>query len=898
MRSVHRFAITVWPILEEYGEYGECGQYGKYGKWRGQWPPALPTLPILPTLSIPPYSARARALLVILALALAAAGTRPCPAAEAPAGVVADFAVEGEAQRWKLVNAGPKSRVEPVAGPDGSAGVEVTCVYEPQLTPQSHSPAPYMPFRRDFDGAGAAGGGFTRLTFWHKGDSAQVVFSERERGDCYYAMTGESKEWRRISCPFHELRFGWNMGGKGKGVFDLARMESLHFAATPPPGETRQYAIALVRMERSEEDLDPRVFIGSTRPARVDLYPRAFRLPLGRTQPLLALVTNERGCGLKGVALEMALVGPGGLLPPGDAAGRRPERSLRLQTDAEGKARARYLPLSGAGAKAALTVRVVDAPGMEPARAEVTTAPPAGRKVALGANGFFAGPDGKPLLLLGGLFLPWWGTPENGELKSMAPLSVIGASEAEQRAWFAYLKSNGVNYVRGYWPWGAPLKLGPGGAEVAPSFDLEGHVNEPVVAALERTLAIGGEQGIGFSLTIADCARHFVGGYGYRLEVPQGKTRRHILQEAEGFLREFVPRLMHNPNVWAYEITNEQGGSTYDWTNRFIGVIKEMDPMTPVMVSHGGGGVQTADPLAWMKNTGLDVYQPHVYPDGGHALYLPEVDAGLLQEVHYNLVAGPKPWLLGESGGYGTHPPMGPEPDAATQQYLARDCIWFALLNRSLGASIWGIKHHANTQFRVAAEIARQVDWPALARARATVGVAVPRETSERSFFQSDAGKKALRVMADYVRWGLENGVTVDLVPDAAGYAVRRSALDPFDPPRVDAPFTVGKGCQWKCRISADGKMVAGYLRNVGEIRLHKPPAPAGSRWTVTGSYIRVRKPADARLQWRLPGKAYELTAWDLDTGEQTRLNAPGAGGTWSREQSEHDYVLVWRCLE
>lgn len=813
--------------------------------------------------------------------------------AEGKALVLADFAQAEEPDRWALGNSGPKSKVEAVAGPGGAAALQVTCAFEPQLAPQAHSPAPYMPFRRAIDGAALAQENATRLTFWHRGDSAQVVFTEKERGDCYHHSTGDSKEWRRVAIPFVDFRFGWSQGGKGKGEFDLARMEAVHLAVSPAPGETRRYAFADLRLERSVEDLDPRTFIGSRTPARIGLHPRTVRLPANRTQPVLAIVANEDGCGLEGIPVNLALTGAGTLLPAGAPAAAAGTRSLRLKTDAEGKARALYQPSKDPSSRAAVMATATGTP-IPPARAEVTTAP-ALRKVRLGPDGFFAGPDGGRVMPLGGLFLPWWGPVENGELKGMSPLSILGASDAEQDAWLAYLKANGINCIRGYWPWGAPLKIGPDGTEVRHIFDLDGKPNEPVIAALERMMAVGGRHGIGFTLTIADCARHFLGGYGYRTEVPEGKTRRQLLREAESFLRELVPRLAHNPNVWAYELTNEQGGATYDWSDYFIRVVKDLDPVTPVMVSHGGGALQTADPLAWMVNTGLDVYQPHHYPDAGHTLFQPDVDAGLMQEVHYNAMAGPKPWLLGESGGYGTHPPMGPEPDAAAQQYLARDCIWFALLNRSIGASIWGIKHHATTQFRLAAEIAREVDWPALARARAMVGVSVPRDAASKAYFRSEEGRRALRVMAEYARWSLRGGVSVDFVPDAAGYAVRRSALEPFDPPKLDAPLRVGEGYQVKHRMSADGKLVVAYVRNVARIALHKPDAPAGWQWKVTGSHIRVRQPTTVQLQWRLPGARYDLVVWDLDTGEKRGELVPGSGGSWQREGTGHDFVLMWR---
>ena len=664
------------------------------------------------------FAAQRMAVLAAALLLPASAARAAAPTAvEGKPMVLADYAREGELRQWQLENSGPLSTVAAAPGPEGTTAAEVTCVYEPQLAPQTHSPAPYMAFRRAFDGEAVARAGYTRLTLWHKGDGVQVVFNEKEHGASYYTQVPASTSWQRVSCPFAEFTFGWSDGGRTTGRFDVSRIETLHFGAAPARQTQISYCIAEIVLERVVDDLDPTAFVGSATPTRLDLYPRALGVPVNRTQPLLVVVANEMRCGLKERAVELSLEGSGALSPLEDRAGESASRKLRLTTDADGKARARWHPGQHPGERATVTARLAGAEELT-ARAELASAPRFER-VHLAANGFFARPDGEQTILLGGLFLPWWSKIENGVARRGERISIIGASEADQRAWFAYLRDNGVNHIRGYWPVGAPLHLGPGGAEIVHSFFIDGQVNEPVVAALERTMAIGGEYGIGFTLTIADIARPLIAPQG---RIPPGKTRREVAHESMDFLREFVPRLRFNPNVWAFELTNEQNWSIFEWSERFVRTIKELDDETPVMISHWGGALQTADPQAWMRLTSIDIYQPHHYPDRGHSLWGPEVDSGLLQEVHYNGMAGPKPWMLGESGGYGTHPPLGPAPDAETQRYLARDCIWFALLNRSLGASIWGILHDANTQFKVAAEVAPLVDWAALARAEGAGG--------------------------------------------------------------------------------------------------------------------------------------------------------------------------------
>lgn len=809
--------------------------------------------------------------------------------------VLADFADATERSRWHLQNAGAQSAVEPLPGVDGRGAVHVTCVAEPGLSPQAHSPAPYMPYRREFDGGAAARAGMTRLTFRHRGAGVQIVFSEKDRGTSWYAQVDSSPDWRTVALPLAEFAWGWNSGGPDTGHFDLARMEALHAAVTPKPGETLSYALADIALERHADDIEEEVPLGSPNPSRLELFPADLAVPVNCTQPVLAIVSNDLGRGLAGHTVELAVAGAGRLSPLADRAGSQAAAGLRLTSDATGKVQARFHPGDTPGAAGVLSARLVDAAGVVPVQVTLRAAPPLA-KVRFGADGRFHRPDGTPCILLGGLFLPWWGKIENHVMTGMSPMSILGASEAEQRAWFAYLRDHGVNCVRGYWPWGAPLKIGPDGSEVVHAFNLGPRLNEPVVAALERTLAIGGECGIGVVLTIADSARPILAPRG---RIPAGSSRRQVTQEAIAVLRAFVPRLRFNPNVWGLELTNEQNWGIFPASERFIQAIKELDDETPVMVSHWGGALQTADPVPWMGLTGIDLYQPHMYPDRGHSLWGPEADSGLLQEVHYNGMLGPKPWFLGESGGYGTHPPLGRAPDAVTQQYLARDCIWFALLNRSAGASIWGIMHDATTQFRMAAAIAPEVDWAALARTRATLGVAVPRDVTGDGFFRSAAGKEALKVMAAYARWGLRHGVSLDFPLDAAGYACRASALEPFVPPTLEPPFRLAEGWELKTRQTADGGLLVGYLRNTaGGIELYKPETPAGSAWTVTGSYIRRRQAAAPDLRWTLPRPAYVLSLWDLDSGRRQDLAVPGTGGAWNPGPIDHDFVLVWKAKQ
>jgi hypothetical protein len=164
------------------------------------------------------------------------------------------------------------------------------------------------------------------------------------------------------------------------------------------------------------------------------------------------------------------------------------------------------------------------------------------------------------------------------------------------------------------------------------------------------------------------------------------------------------------------------------------------------------------------------------------------------------------------------------------------------------------------------------------------VAVPVPRDTSGRTAFATPEGRKMLDVMTDYARWALEHGASLDF---PAGD--RREGIccpvQAFAPPAFEPPLGVGKGYQLKCRMSRDGRLVLGYLRNVSGIARQKD------------YYVRLRQPTPADVRWRLPAQRYTLSTWDLDTGRRQDLPA-GKSGQWKSEPTEHDFVLLWRAGE
>lgn len=261
---------------------------------------------------------------------------------------------------------------------------------------------------------------------------------------------------------------------------------------------------------------------------------------INRTQPLLVLVRNEKLCGLQGIEIELTVEGRGDLSQHGDREGEHRAKSLRSVTNEEGKVQARFHPTNVVGESCVIKARIAGMSSVAASSARFTTAPEF-HKVTLGPDGFFVRPDRKRTLPLGGQFLPQVKKVVNGKTAGVLGVNTIGCEEARQREWFEYLQQHGVNCLRGYWAWGRPLELGSGGAVVPGTLYLDGKINEPVVGALERTMGIGGQYGVAFTLTIANCARPFIAP-GHRGADRGDKSKRMVAHEADEFLREFVPR--------------------------------------------------------------------------------------------------------------------------------------------------------------------------------------------------------------------------------------------------------------------------------------------------------------------------------------------------------------------
>ena len=344
-------------------------------------------------------------------------------------------------------------------------------------------------------------------------------------------------------------------------------------------------------------------------------------------------------------------------------------------------------------------------------------------------------------------------------------------------------------------------------------------------------------------------------------------------------MRELLGVVMANPLVFGYELENEMVRCPGSWANHAVATIRSVDPDMPICVSHGGGGLQTADPAWWKTKTAIDFYTYHLYP---HGTTTAEMDYGMAVDVLTRYGRMGKPAFLGESAGdqfsYGC--------DREMRRWTMRDIIWFSLLNANPGCFFWNARASEVGEFKLARLIAGRVNWATFERKRPAIAVMVPHALDDDAWFQTPAGTNALAMMGRYARHYLERGVEFDFTLDGAGEYPLRANVEHFTPPEPpSADFGITPGYQLKALVRADGSEALLYARNFAGIKLWQATQP--ERWK---QYLRERKPAALRVSVRLPG-AYAAEVWDLDTGGHEQRQVV-AGDRLDLGTSEHDFAI------
>jgi hypothetical protein len=524
--------------------------------------------------------------------------------------------------------------------------------------------------------------------------------------------------------------------------------------------------------------------------------------------------------------------------------------------------------------------------------------------VTVGRNGYFVTSSGKGWLPLGGFYTNWVGdVPATGEAGRKLT-SFVDTTDAEKIRWLTFLASQGVTAMRFMLRAHRPDGLEP--------MDIGGKVNPELYAEVLHYMDLARPFGIRFLLTLHedyDKPMYYNANYRKLFCLPRWKgidlnklppfqrrfvrdgrlidnpaqkyTDPDVIACQDQYAREIVGLLKNNPQVFGYELENEQVNVPVAWVNHQCAVIRQVDPRTPICMSHGGGGLKTADPLYWRKNSSIDFYTYHLYPDSPTQ---DPYDYGLAVDVltRYGRMAGR--CFLGESVG-DQWSAGAPE---AMRRRVARDIIWLSIVEANPGVFFWNSRGDEVQEFRLARQITDGIDFSSWNRRSASTQVVVNHPLTADGWFQTSAGNAALNLMLHYTQHYLNLGADFDFVMNASpgDSAVTLNAYQPVAPQtRIVAP---SPGFQAATDARADGSEGLCYVRNVAGVEIWTTEDLAQSRQVV-----RTVAAVPCVLQLALGPGTFNIAVTDLITGVTTAHTLAG-DGRLDLGTTDHDFALRW----
>lgn len=610
-------------------------------------------------------------------------------------------------------------------------------------------------------------------------------------------------------------------------------------------------------------------------------------------------VVDEFGNPLRVAGREVQLTAPdGGSLRP-----------AVVTTDAQGRA-ASSLAIDP-GRRWVYWVEAADGQGLTGRSASITVAldKPRPATVRVLPNGYFAWSDGRPFIPLGGFYANWvqQETPD-GEWGNLQ--SFTDTTDAEKLRWMEFLKSQGVTAMR--------MMLRTHRRDGMEPMDVGGRVNQALLAEAMRYMDLGRRYGLQFQLVLHEDytkpvyfnaqtferyglsafagedldrlppeQRRFVRDRNFIAPIAAKYTDPDAIACQDRYVAELLPALKNNPQVFAYELENEMVNCPADWAAHAMATLRKLDPRTPICVSHGGGGLFTADPAWWHGNTPLDFYNFHLYP---HGTTLPEVDYGaaVAMLVHYGRMSGPS--MLGESAGdqFRRH------PSVETRRWVMRDIVWMSLAGGAPGVFFWNARGPEVREFRFAREVVEQLEPTTLRRAPAEIAIDVRHPMADDKWYRTAEGHKAYAMLGRYVQHYLSQGVDFDFTLQPERYT-KVCRLERFEPAASSAPTVrVGPGWQLARLARDDGRALLAYVRNYAGSELWECPGPRGGTWR---QYLRRREAAPLRIEFSLPCARYRIAIYDLDRQEKTTRTSAGHEAI-DLGRTDHDYVIVVRREE
>lgn len=576
----------------------------------------------------------------------------------------------------------------------------------------------------------------------------------------------------------------------------------------------------------------------------------------------------------------------------------------RVVTDASGRARANLRV--DLAKRWVYSIKATDDAGCSGTSAQfsVTPSPPRSNPIRLLPNGYFAYADGRPFVPLGGFYANWvQGETPNGEWSQLR--SFTDTTEEDKRRWMKFLHDNGVTAMRMMLRTHRPDGMEP--------MDIGGRVNQALFAEALRYMDLAREFDLKFQLVLHEdyekpiyfneqhLRQYALPAWeGFDLDALMPAQRRFLrdrnlitpIQEKyrdpdvlacqDAYAQEMMAAVRNNPQLFAHELENEMVDCPASWANHAIEVIREGDAKTPVCVSHGGGGLHTADPLWWHRNVRIDFYNYHLYPSGSATTA--EIDYGAAIDVltRYGRMCGPS--MLGESAGdeFSVH------PNANVRRWVMRDIIWLALTNGNPGVFFWNARGPEVREFKMARQAMAQLDLTTMKRARPEIGIDVRHPLADDKWFRTPEGRQAYQAMGRYAQHYLSQGVDFDFTVEPARYA-KSAGLKEFSPPAPSQrPFRFGQGWQLNYLAREDWRESLVYVRNLAGIEKWESDVGRHRRQ----QYLRQRTAVPLRLELQLPEGQYEATIYDLDEQKATSRTVT-ASGLVDLGVTDHDFALV-----
>ena len=313
-------------------------------------------------------------------------------------------------------------------------------------------------------------------------------------------------------------------------------------------------------------------------------------------------------------------------------------------------------------------------------------------------------------------------------------------------------------------------------------------------------------------------------------------------------------------------------------------MLREGDPNRPICVSHGGGGMMTADPLWWHRNTDIDFYTYHLYPHSNRCT-TPEIDYGLATDVltRYGRMCGVS--FYGESSG----DQFRDDTNRERRRWVMRDLIWISLTNGNPGCFFWNARLSEVAEFSAARDAMSRLDLMTFERAKPAIAVLVPHSLDDDRFYrETEEGRKAYEMMGRYCRHYQQLGVDFDFALTAEGYT-QAADLASFAPPVPSVrPLLATEGLETTYLTREDWSEGLIYVRNVSGIE----PVELKHGSGMSLQHLRTRRPVEWRLRFALPDGSYALRIYDLDT-QETSTMVTSHDGLVDLGQTDHDVAIV-----